>query len=302
MASPTQWTQVWVDSGSWWWTGRPGVLWFIGLQRVRHDWATELNWKEIPREFPWPFCHVRTPREGIHLQTRKWVLTRFEICWHLDIRFLASRITSNMCLLARPSSLCHFYSSLNELGQKARGSLLDSILASHQAPHLWIIHDITWQPRRRCVQVLLHQSSWFNAHLCTSVQYQFSCSVMSDSLRFHGLQHTRLPCPSPTPRAYSNSWLLCWWCHPTISSSVVPFPSCPQSFPASGYFQMSQLVAAGGQSTGVSASTSVLPMNIQDWSPLGWTGWTSLQSKALSRVFSNSTVQKQQFFGTRLSS
>ena len=124
---------------------------------------------------------------------------------------------------------------------------------------------------------------------------QLSCSVMSDSLRPHGLQHARPPCPSPTPRAYSNSCPLSWWCHPTISSSVVPFSSCPQSFPASGSFQMSQLFTLGGQSIGVSASASVLPMNTQDWSPLGWTGWISLQSKGLSRV--NTTVQKHQFFG-----
>ena len=102
---------------------------------------------------------------------------------------------------------------------------------------------------------------------------------MSDSLRPHGLQHTRPPCPSPTPGVYPNSCPLSWWCHSTISSSVVPFSSCPQSFLASGSFQMSQLLASGGQSIGVSASTSVFPMNIQDWSPLEWTGWISLQSK-----------------------
>ena len=126
-------------------------------------------------------------------------------------------------------------------------------------------------------------------------------SVVSDSLQPHGLQHIRLPCPSPTPRASSNSCPFSWWCHPTISSSVIPFSSCPQSFPASGSFQMSQLFASVGQCIGVSASTSVLPMNTQDWSPLGWTGWISLQSKGLSRVFSNTTVPKHQFFGTQLS-
>ena len=116
---------------------------------------------------------------------------------------------------------------------------------------------------------------------------------MSDSLWPHGPQHTRPLCLSPTPRVYSNSSLLSWWCHPTISSSVVPFSSCLQSFPASGSFQMSQLFTSGGQSIGVSASTSVLPVNTQDWSPLGWIGWISLQSKGLSkRVFSNTTVQK----------
>ena len=124
---------------------------------------------------------------------------------------------------------------------------------------------------------------------------------MSDSLWPHGLQHTRPPCPSPTPRVHSDSYPLSGWYHPTISSSLVPFSSCLQSFPASGSFPLSQFFASGGQSIGVSAWTSVLPMNIQDWLPLGWTGWTSLKSKGLSRVFSNTTVQKHQFFGTQLS-
>ena len=130
---------------------------------------------------------------------------------------------------------------------------------------------------------------------------QFSHSVMSDSLWLHEPQHARPPCPSPTPRAHPNPCPLSQWCHPTISSSVIPL-SCPQSFPASGSFPMSQLFTSGDQSIGVSASTSVLPMNTQDWSLLEWTGWISLQSKGLSRVFSNTTVQKHQFFGTQLSS
>ena len=123
---------------------------------------------------------------------------------------------------------------------------------------------------------------------------------MSDSLWPHGLQHAKHPCPSPTPRAYSNSCPSCWWCYPTISSSIMPF-SCLHSSPTSGSFPMSRFFSSGGQMIGVSASTSVLPMNIQDWFPLGWTGWISLQSKGLSRVFSNTTVQKHQFFGTQLS-
>ena len=119
---------------------------------------------------------------------------------------------------------------------------------------------------------------------------QFSRSVMSSSLWPHGLQHARPPCPSPTPGVYSNSCPLSRWCHPTISSSVVPFSSRLQSFPVSGSLLMSWFFSSGGQRIGVSASASVLPKNIQDWFPLGWTGWTSLQSKGLSRVFSNSTV------------
>ena len=114
----------------------------------------------------------------------------------------------------------------------------------------------------------------------------------SDSLWSHGLQHTRLPCPSPSPGTYSNSYPLSRWCHPAISSSVVPFSSCLQSFSSSESFPVSQLFASDGQSTGVSISASVLPMNVQDWFPLGWTGWISLQSKRLSTVFSNTTIQK----------
>ena len=136
---------------------------------------------------------------------------------------------------------------------------------------------------------------------CTFSSVQFSRSVVSNSLRPNELQHARPPCPSPTPRVHTNPYPLSRWCHPTISSSVVPFSSCPQSFPASGSSQMSRLFASSGQSIGVSASVSVLPMNTQDWSPLGWTGWFSLQSKGLSRVFSNTTVQKHQFFGAQLS-
>ena len=131
---------------------------------------------------------------------------------------------------------------------------------------------------------------------------EFSRLVMSHSLRHHGLQHTRSLSPSPTARVYSNSCPLSWWCHPIILSSVVPFSSCLQSFPASGSFQMSQLFASGSWSIGVSASTSVLPINTHDSSPLGWTDCISLQSKGLSRVFSYTTVQKHQFFGTQLSS
>ena len=134
------------------------------------------------------------------------------------------------------------------------------------------------------------------------VTVQFSCSVMSDSLRPHELQHTRPPCPSPSPGVHSDSQPLSWWCHPAISSSVVPISSCPQSLPASESFPISQLFAWGSQSSGVSASASFLPKNTQDWSPSEWTGWISLQSKGLSGVFSNTTVQKHRFFSAQLSS
>ena len=140
--------------------------------------------------------------------------------------------------------------------------------------------------------------------MCKSgpLSVQFNHSVISNSLWYHESQHARPPCPSATPGAQSNSCSLSRWCHPAISSSVIPLSSCPQSLPALGSFPMSQLFAWGGQSIGVSVSASVLPMNTQDWSPLEWTGWISLQAKGLSRVFSNTTVQKHQFFSAQLSS
>ena len=157
--------------------------------------------------------------------------------------------------------------------------------------------DILWK-------ILNVSTSWmdfvFSCFQFSSVQ--FSRSVMSDSLQPHESQHARPPCPSPTPRVHSNSCPSSRWCHPAISSSVIPFSSCRQSLPASGSFPMSQLFTSGGQRIGVSASASVLPMNTQDWSPLGWTSWISLQSKGLSRVFSNTTVQKHQFVCAQLSS
>ena len=147
----------------------------------------------------------------------------------------------------------------------------------------------------------MHQGSYQINKITIWSFVQFSRSVMSDFLQPHGLQHTRPPCLSPTPGACSNSCPLSQCCHPAISSSVIPFSSCLQSFPASGSFPMNKLFASSGHSTGVSASASVHPVNIQDWLPLGWTGWISLQSKGLSRVFSNTTIQKHQFFDTQLS-
>ena len=156
----------------------------------------------------------------------------------------------------------------------------------------------TWK-QPRCTLT----AEWIKLWYIYAMEYsvQFSHSIVSNSLQPHEPQHARLPSPSPTPGVYPNPCPLSWWCHPTISSSVVPISSCPQPFPASGSFQMSQLFTLGGQIIGVSASTSVLPMNTQDWTPLGWTGWISLQSKGLSRVFSNTRVQKHQFFSAKLS-
>ena len=143
-------------------------------------------------------------------------------------------------------------------------------------------------------------NTWWEKRIIVLVQF-FSCSIMSDSLWLHGLQHTRPPCPSSTPKVYSNSCPLSLWCHPTISSSVVPFFSCPQSFPASGSFQMSQFFPSGGQSIGVSASTPVTPMNTQDWSPLGWTGWISFQSRGEDSQESSPTPQFKSINSSALS-
>ena len=151
------------------------------------------------------------------------------------------------------------------------------------------------------VNIIISDSHPFQGHTQWWRIVQFSHSAISDSLWLHGLQHASLPCPSSTPRAYSNSCPSSWWCHPTISSSVVPFSSCLHSFPASGSFPVSQFFTSGDQSIGVSASASVLPMNIQDWFSLGWTGWISLKSKGISGVFSNTPVQKYQFFSAQLS-
>ena len=181
-----------------------------------------------------------------------------------------------------------------------------------------VVADITWLAYKM-IQIMaknqcLKSTSFFKSRFSSKyffplniiishkqVSVQFSRSVVSNSLWPHELHHARAPCPSPTPGVHPNPCPLSRWWHPTISSSVVPFSSGPQSFPESGSFQMSQLFASGGQNIGVSASTSVLPMNTQDWYPLECTGWISLQSKGLSRVFSNTTVQKHQFFCAQLS-
>ena len=164
-----------------------------------------------------------------------------------------------------------------------------------------LCHLLTQQILSKC----LYMPDTCRFHLLCNIRYHlnshFCRLVMSDSLRLHGLQHVRLPCPSPIPGACTNSCPWSQWCHPTISSSVISFSSCLQSFPASGSFPMSQFFTSRGQSIRASASTSDLPMNIQGWFPLGWTGWISLQSKGHSRVFSNTTVQKHQFFDTQLS-
>ena len=175
-------------------------------------------------------------------------------------------------------------------------------MGSQRVGHDWTTNTLTLLCYMTYLNGDIRIYPFYSSHLFLyASSVQFSHSVMSDSLRSHGLQCARPPCPSPIPRVNSNSCPLSRWCHPTISSSVVPFSSCLQSLPVSGSFPMSQLFASGSQSTGASASASVLQMNIQDWFPLGWTGWISLQSKGLSRAFTNTTVQNHQFLGAQLS-
>ena len=254
MVLPTQWTWVWVNSGSWWWTGRPGVLRFMGSRRVGHDWATELNWIE------WQMMLI---------------FLKF-------VYFLFSLFLLSFCVIFLNSLI---YLTVLGLSLRIFSCSMHSFSCDMQ-------DLVPWPGIKPGRDALEAQSS-------SHCSVQFSHSVVSDSLWPHGLQHARLPCPSPTPRVYSNSCPLSRWCHPTISSSVVPFSSCPQSFPASGSFPMSEFFASGGQSIGAEALPSVLPMSIQDWFPFGWTGWISLQSKGLSRVSFSTTVWKHQFFGTQ---
>ena len=200
--------------------------------------------------------------------------------------------------------------------QKWDWSPFSPVMSEYILPSPTVPRHSTFWPSIRCYWQLTVNSVRFviskeedlasgpGARLADSrafVSVQFTRSVVSDSLWPHELQHARTPCPSPTPKANPNPCPLSRWCRSTISSSVAPFSSCPQSFSASGSFQMSQLLVSGGQSIGVSASTSDLQMNTQDWSPVGWTGWISLQSKGLSRVLTNATVQKHQFLCTQLS-
>ena len=206
--------------------------------------------------------------------------------------------------------VCYFFDLLKSLAQllfKLFFPILDAELIQFSCFHistpLWSLYPLMiWDAiiSSFTLNILNIKYDFYLVHpLYQFSSVQFSCSVVSDSSQPHGLQHSRLPCPSSTPGAYSNSCPSSWWYHPTISSSVVPFSSRLQSFPASGSFPISQFFPSG-QSIGISAS-SVLPMNIQDWFPLGWPGWISLQSKGLSRVFSNTTVQRHQFFSTQIS-
>ena len=196
---------------------------------------------------------------------------------------------------------CHFndlFSFLEVIFFNFVSSFFIIICSLFVIPYIFFLIYIFW-----VFQIVNKVNSYYTQLCFPRKAYQFSsfsCSVMSDSLQHHELQHTRPPCPSPTPGVHPNPCPLSQWCHPIISSSVIPFSSCSHSFPTSGSFPMSQLFTSDGQSIGVSASTSVLPMNTQDWFPLGCTGLISLQSKGLSRVFSNTTVQKHQFFCTQL--
>ena len=218
------------------------------------------------------------------------------------------------------SSTCTTYARVSSIERTCFKEIGGKICGNSYSVNTWLRHPgslLTREWRKYPLPLLIQlQSKWRTVSLShlppfpkvlyprdsENKQVQFSRSVLSNSLRPHEPQHARPPCPSPTPGVHPNPCPLSRWCHLTISSPVVPFSSCPQSLPASGSFQMSQLFAWGGQSVGVSASASIPPMNTQDWFPLGWTSWISLQSKGLLRVLSNTTVQKHQFFSTQLSS
>ena len=236
--------------------------------------------------------------------------------WHLllFVFFITAILTSTKCIMfvsiwfsLMTNDVEHLFMGLLTMYIPSLKKMYIQILCLFSiwlAFYCWIVRVlcIFWSPLSDIsfANIFSHFVSFFSLSWFSSVQ--FSRSVVSDSLWPHELQHTRPPCPSPTPRVHSNSCSSSWWCHPAILSSVVPFSSCPHSLQASGTFPMSQLFASGGQNIGVSALASVPPMNTQDWSPLGWTDWIPLQSKGLSRVFSNTTVQKHQFFGAQLSS
>ena len=274
MASLTQWTWVRVNSKSWWWTGRPGVLQSMGSQRVGHDWATELN------------CCANTVLFSL---SPVWG-NNHSVIWNalgsdcLGLPFIRYIRFTSITSISLNFPICKSGTKIVFISR--------AVLRKNEIAYKGIL--LIFVPR-------INHSINVRCYLYCDQSVQFSHSVVSYSLRPHEPLHARPPCPSPTPGVHPNPCPSSRWCHPTISSSEVPFSSCSLSFPPSGFFPVSQLLASGGQSIGVSASKSVLSMNTQDWSPLGWTGWISFQSKRLSRVFSNTTVQKHQFLCFQLS-
>ena len=259
-----------------------------------------------------------TPGFSVHHQLPELAQTQCPSSWWCHPIISSSVIPFFSCLQSFPASWSFALNQFFALGGQSIGpSALVLLMNEYSGLIPFRIDWFDLHAVQGTLKSLFQQHSskasilWNSAFFMVQLSYpyiQFSNSFVSDCLRAHELQHARPPCPSPTPGVYPNSCQTHWvytnslsqWCHPTISSSVFPF-SCPQSFPALGSFQMSQLLASGDQSIGVSALTSGLPMNTQDWSPLGWTSWISLHSKGLSRVFSNTTVQKHQFFGAQLS-
>ena len=236
-----------------------------------------------------------SPVPGIlKARTLEWIAISFSNAWKWKVQ---GKSLSRVRLLATPWTAA--YQDPLSMGFSRQehwsGVPLPSPLVTIERPYCWFLtfSSSSWW--------LFADKKFVDRYECYEKLTSSVQSFVSDSLWPHEPQHARPLCPSPTPRVYPNPCPLSQWCHPTISSSIIPFFSCPQSFPASGSFPMSLLFTSGGQSIGVSTSTSVFPMNTQDWSPLGWTDWISLQSKGLSRIFSNTTVQKHQFYGVQLS-
>ena len=239
-----------------------------------------------------------SPAPGIlQARTLEWVAISLFNAWNWKVKV---KLLSRVWLFATPWTAAHQAPPSMGFSRQEYWSGVPLPSLRHSVTSLKCKQESeppeTWTAVSRALDLRDHQEHYHSSSV------QFSRSVVSDSLRPHESQHARPTCPSPTPRVYPNSCPSSLWCHPAISSSAIPFSSFPQSLPASGSFPMSQLFTWGGQSTGVSDSALVLPVNIQDWSPLGWTGWISLQSKGLSRVFSNAIVQKYQFLGAQPSS
>ena len=299
----------------WWNKSNIGILWLFSLELYQCDSATLCFYFVFRPTFiqQFPHLHCLYVFSLPHIYPLAYCLFACLLLAYclLTACFCFPHNFSLYIKLSRPLwlfSLCSQYRLLQIFKLKTvdfpRSSFKSGPIITH-----WKTDRLTalsLRPRlivQLCMDKVQRWSSRLTPSAATVVaSVQFSHSVMSDSLQPHELQHARPPCPSQTPRVYSNSCPSSQWGHLTISPSVIPFSSCPQPFPASGSFAMSQLFASGGQSIGVSASSSVLPMNTQDSSPSGWTGWISLQSKGLSRVFSNTTVQKHQFFCAQLSS
>ena len=275
------------------------------IRKADPQWLPRWSKRPLPSVWVWPmeaWCRSLEAERRVRIRaTMFWLLIQSVTSWLPSIDSHSSGGSYLLWILVTAPSSAPFCLGMVQALCCWQSRILNQLFLVFPVPGCTFIEDIFIKLSSVSSLHVLFVFFWGLVWYQMLASVQFSHSVMSDSLQPHGLQHARPHCPSPTPRAYSDSCPLSQWGHPAISSSVVPFSSCLQYFPASGSFPMSQFFASGGQSIGVSASASVLPMTIQDWFPLGQTGWISLQSKGLSRVFSNTTVQNHQFFSAQLS-